>query len=246
MEGRALLVRINRYLSMCGVASRRSAEELIKSGLVSINGKTVTDFGLKVHVGVDRVEFRGKEILPQRKVYYILNKPCCYLSSLKDGIDSKKGLSTLIKQIPERVFPVGRLDYNAEGLLILTNDGELALRVMHPRYGLEKVYLVWLNKPLREQDLKRMLKGTNLEDGFFMPDRVRALKQNLIEITIHEGRKHIVKRFVSSFDYKVTRLLRVAIGPIRLGALPPGQFRPLRNSEIIILKNRLYGRMLNA
>lgn len=246
MEGRTLLVRINRYLAMCGVASRRSAEELIKAGFVKVNGKVVEDLSFKVRAWVDRVEFKGKIILPERQVYYILNKPCCYLSSLKDGIDSKKGLLHLIRNIPERVFPVGRLDYNSEGLMLLTNDGELALRVSHPRYGLEKVYLVWVDKAIKELHVRQMLKGARLEDGFFSPDDVRIIKQNLLEITLHEGRKHIVKRFVSHFGYRVVRLLRVAIGPLRLGALPSGEYRPLKENELRALKFRLYQGRVNA
>lgn len=141
MERGEVLVRLNRFISMCGVASRRKADKLIKEGKVKVNGITIKEMGYRVDPQKDVVEVEGRVIKAPRYRYVILNKPCCYLSSLAEGKDGKKSIKELIKNIPERVYPAGRLDYNAEGLLVLTNDGELANRIMHPRYKLKK--LTW-------------------------------------------------------------------------------------------------------
>lgn len=243
MEGGALLVRLNKYLSMCGVASRRKADELILQGRVRVNGLVVKELGWRVDPQKDVVEVDGKEIKPSRYRYIILHKPCCYLTTLGDAKDGKKSIKELIKDIPEKVYPAGRLDYNAEGLLILTNDGELANRIMHPRHKLPKTYLVWISGKVSNESLQAMKKGARLEDGPAKPDSVRLIKHmedmSVIEIVFHEGRKHIVKRFISSFGHKVLRLKRVAIGPIKLGKLKPGQWRDLTEEELKSLRKAL-------
>ncbi len=244
MEGRAILVRLNRYLSMCGVASRRKADELILQGRVKVNGLVVKELGWRVDPKRDVVEVDGKEVKPLKYRYIILYKPCCYLTSLGDPKEGKKTIKELIKDIPERVYPAGRLDYNAEGLLILTNDGELAHRIMHPRHKLPKVYLVWVSGKVSKETIDAMKGGAVLEDGFAKPDSVKLVKHgkdnSLLEIVFHEGRKHIVKRFVSHFGRKVIRLKRVAIGPIGLGSLKPGQWRDLTREELKSLRQALH------
>jgi len=243
MEGGALLVRLNKYLSMCGVASRRKADQLILEGKVKVNGLVVKELGWKIDPERDVVEVDGKEVKPSRHRYIILYKPCCYLTSLGNAQDGKKTIKELIKDIPERVYPAGRLDYNAEGLLILTNDGELANRIMHPRYKLPKVYLVWTSGKVSKETLEAMKRGAKLEDGFAKPDSVKLIKHlrdaSLLEIVFHEGRKHIVKRFVSRFGHKVIRLKRVAIGPVRLGKLKPGEWRDMTKEELKSLRQAL-------
>ncbi|MDQ7038608.1 MAG: pseudouridine synthase [Aquificota bacterium] len=229
-------VRLNRFLSMCGVASRRKADQLIKEGRVKVNGEVVTSLGVKVDPEVDRVEVDGKEVKIPRKRYIILNKPPYYLTQLGESPDGRRTIQELIKDVPERVYPVGRLDYNTEGLLILTNDGELANRIMHPRYKLPKVYVALVKGVVPRNKLKRMRQGTELEDGFARPDDVKILRyegpRTWVQITFHEGRKHLVKRFLGKFGHPVIRLIRTAIGPVRLGDLPQGKWRDLTEREL--------------
>lgn len=240
MEGGTLLVRLNKYLSMCGVTSRRKADQLIKEGRVKVNGLVVRELGYKIDPHKDTVEVDGKVLKPPRKRYIALYKPCCYLTAIGRGVGNKKPLDELLKGIPERVFPAGRLDYNAEGLLILTNDGELANRILHPRYKLPKVYKVLVKGKVEQATLKRMLEGAQLLDGFAKPQDVKFLRyegeNTWLQITFTIGRKHIVKRYCAHFGHKVLRLIRIAIGPIRLGKLSPGKWRDLTLQEVTELK----------
>ncbi len=224
---------------MCGITSRRKAEKLILEGKVKVNGKTVKELSFKVDLKKDRVEVNGKLIRPQRKVYIILNKPPLYLTSLKDEGD-KRSIIHLLRGVKERVFPVGRLDYNSEGLLLLTNDGELAHRVLHPSYKLPKTYLVLVEGKITKAKLERIRRGALLEDGFAHPEEVLIRKtynsKTLLEITFTEGRKHLVKRYLGHFGHKVLRLKRIRIGPISLGNLKRGQLRYLTREEVRLLK----------
>ena len=230
------MIRLNRYLSMCGVTSRRKADELIKAGRVRVNGEVVRDLGVKIDPEVDRVEVDGKEVTQPPKRYIILNKPAGYLTQLGPSQSGKRTLDELLRDVPVRVFPAGRLDYNTEGLLFLTNDGELANRVLHPRYKLPKVYHALVKGKVGRNRLRSLARGAELEDGFAKPDSVRILGyrdgNTLIEITFHEGRKHIVKRYMAKMGHPVIKLKRVAIGPLRLGNLPSGKWRDLTESEL--------------
>jgi len=181
---------------MCGVTSRRKADELIRSGRVRVNDEVVRDLGVKVDPEIDRVEVDGREVRPPRRRYIALNKPA------------------------------GRLDRDTEGLLILTNDGELAHRILHPRYKLPKTYLALVRGRVSSGTVRRMLKGIELEDGF------AEGKNTLLEAVFHEGRKHLVKRFLARFGHPVVKLKRTAVGPVKLGKLPPGKWRDLTPGEL--------------
>ncbi len=228
-------VRLNRFLSLAGITSRRKAEFLILEGKIKVNGKVVRDLAFKVNPAQDEVEVFGRRVEPQRKRYIALNKPCCYLSALEDK--NKKTVKELVRGIPERVFPVGRLDYNTEGLLLLTNDGELANRILHPKYKLPKVYLAVVAGIVRDSTLREMRAGREIEDGFAKPDSLELLRtyrdnRSLLRIVFHEGRKHLVKRYLGNFGHRVLRLKRIAVGPIQLGNLPVGKWRDLSKREL--------------
>lgn len=238
-----MIIRLNRYLSMCGITSRRKADDFIKKGRVKINGFVVKELGYSVDTETDTIEISGRVVRPEKKRYLLLNKPRLYLTSLGEGEEGKKTIEELIKDIPERIYPVGRLDYDTEGLLILTNDGELANGILHPSYGLAKVYLALVKGTVRAKTLERIITGTQLEDGPAIPDDVGILKyedkNTLIEIKFHEGRNHLVKRFLAEFNHPVLKLKRTRVGPIKLGKLTKGSWRDMTEEEIVALKKAI-------
>lgn len=231
---------MNKFLADAGVCARRKADKLIEEGRVKVNGEPAK-LGMTVNPQRDIVEVDGKPVKPQRKRYLIFNKPCCVLTQLGKDPRGRKTLDEFLNKIPERVFPVGRLDYNTTGLLILTNDGELAQRILHPRYKLPKVYIALVEGRVHPKTLKEMKKGTELEDGFAKPDGVRIVRyegdDTRLEIVFHEGRKHIVKRFLAKFGHRVKQLHRTQIGPIKLGKLPPGKIKEMNIVELNRLKH---------
>jgi len=238
-----LRVRLNRYLSQCGAASRRKADGLIKSGQVSVNGEKLCELGVTIDTGKDTVELLGKVIKPETKRYLILNKPRLFITALGEGEEDKKTIQELIRDIPERVYPVGRLDYDVEGLLILTNDGELANRIHHPRYELSKLYRATVKGKITTEKTLRMREGVELEDGFAKPDSIKIIKSeselSVIEIAFHEGRNHLVKRFFEEFGNVVQKLQRISVGPINLGGLQRGKWRALKAQEMERLNQAL-------
>jgi len=225
-----LKIRLNKYISMCGVTSRRNADELIKNGAVSINGMTERNLGCTIDPENDVVQVRGIVIKPEGNRYIILNKPKLYITALGEGQDDKRTIQELITKIPQRVYPVGRLDYDVEGLLVLTNDGELANRVLHPSFELKEKCL-------------RMQKGVELEDGYAKPDFVKILKtdktSSIVEISFHEGRNHLVKRFFAEFKHPVKQLRRISVGPLNIGNINRGEWRDLTSRELKSLKKAL-------
>ena len=236
-------IRLNKYLSMCGVSSRRGADELITKGVVSINGETERNLGCTIDPENDVVQVRGKIIDPERKRYVILNKPKLFITALGEGQDEKKTIQELISDIPERVYPVGRLDYDVEGLIVLTNDGELANRILHPSFELTKVYSAVVKGNISKEKSLRMEEGVELEDGFAKPDSLKILKtdktSSTVEIAFHEGRNHLVKRFFAEFTHSVKQLRRISVGPLNLGNLDRGRWRDLTNKELKSLKKAL-------
>lgn len=234
-------MRINKYIAHAGVASRRKAEELIKKGLVTINGKTVTELGTTVKSG-DRVEVEGSPIYNEEKVYYILNKPRGTISSVSD----EKGRQTvvdLLPQVTERIYPVGRLDWDTSGLLILTNDGDFTDKMIHPRNEIDKVYLARVKGIATKENLRPLTKGVSVDGKKTKPARYNILKvdveknRSVVELTIHEGRNHQVKKMFESVGLLVDKLSRTKFGTLDLAGLRPGESRRLNKKEISQLHN---------
>ena len=233
-------IRLNKYLSMCGVSSRRGADNLISDGVVSINGKNERNLGSTIDPDNDVIRVRGKIIKPEQNRYLILNKPKLYITALGEGQDEKRTIQELITEIPERVYPVGRLDYDVEGVILLTNDGELANRVLHPSFELKKTYFAIVKGNVSNAKSLRMAQGVELEDGYAKPDSIKLLKTDKIsstlEISFHEGRNHLVKRFFAEFMHPVRQLRRMSVGPLSIGNLERGRWRDLSIKELKNLK----------
>lgn len=232
-------IRLNKYISESGYCSRRKADELIKAGRVRVNSKIITELGYKINPETDKVYVDDVLIKPKEENIYIkLYKPRGYLTALGKDKFGKKTLTDLFREISlkDKVFPAGRLDFDSEGLLILTNDGDFANILIHPKYEIEKVYKVLLDGVVDDNKLEKIKKGTVLEDGFFKPDRIRVLSFNgnktLVEVVIHSGKKRILRRFFKAFGHRVLRLIRVKIGNISVNGLKPGQFEYIPKSQI--------------
>lgn len=235
-------IRLNRFLAHSGICSRREADELIKAGLVTINGQIVKEMGIKVRPG-DQVKYNGETIHSERKVYILLNKPKNYITTSEDEKRRKTVMDLIREACPERVFPVGRLDRNTTGVMLLTNDGELSSRLIHPRYEKKKIYHVRLDRNLRKEDMQAISKGITLEDGPITPDAVSYVegkKKDEIGIEIHSGRNRIVRRIFEYFGYKVINLDRVYFAGLTKKNLPRGKWRFLTDQEVNALKMNLY------
>ena len=227
-------VRLNRYLAASGVCSRRAADQMILTEDVKVNGSPVTELGTKIDPNVDRVTVRGRRVVPSTEVIFIaLNKPRGYVTTMKDE-RGRKCVRDLVNGVGARVFPVGRLDKDTEGLLLFSNDGFAAHRLMHPSFGVEKVYRATLDKPLSSKGLTDLRKGVELKDGVARVTRVRRLQKEggVLELTIREGRKREVRRIFTELGARVTRLQRIRFGPVGLGKLPKGKWRRLSRAEV--------------
>jgi len=233
-------MRLQKYMASCGVASRRKCEELISDGKVSVNGEIVTELGTQVEE-TDEVCYMGQRLqLEVENVYYMLNKPAGYVTTVQDEKD-RPTVIELIKDEKHRVFPVGRLDYNTSGLLILTNDGELTYELTHPKHHVNKCYEVKVKGPLSESAQKALRSGVIIEGRKTYPAEVRILrkgqKTTLFHLTIHEGRNRQVRKMCEAVGYPVLSLQRVAIGKLKLGELKLGEYRELTKEEVGYLKN---------
>lgn len=227
-------IRINRYLSMCGVASRRKADEMIVEGLVTVNGKVMQDVGLRINPRKDKVVVNGRQIVQVHdSIYLVMNKPKDTITTLKD----ERGRTTVMSLVKSkhRVYPIGRLDRNTTGVLLLTNDGEFAHRLMHPKREIPKSYIVTCATAVVREHIEKLRRGIKLEDGMTSPAEVvqiGATKGKEIGITIHEGRNRQVRRMFESLGYEVKKLDRVAYGPITKEGLARGEVRSLTKTEV--------------
>ncbi|MCC6417222.1 MAG: rRNA pseudouridine synthase [Gemmataceae bacterium] len=232
------LERLNKVLAHAGVGSRRHAEDLIRAGRVTIDGRTVRELGTRVAPD-QRVCVDGDPIHTERSVYWMVHKPTGYICTNNDP-DGRPVATDLVPQVTQRVYTVGRLDESSEGLLLLTNDGDLANRLMHPRYGVEKTYLVQVAGNPSREDLLQLLKGVYLSDGHVRARRVKRLKKagesTWLRIALAEGKNREIRRMLARLEHKVLRLRRIALGPLRLGGLARGKARRLTAEEIADLR----------
>ena len=239
-EERIDMERIQKILAKAGIASRREAERMVTEGRVTVNGKVVNKLGFKADSSKDYIKVDGKKLGRfEPKVVLLLNKPTGFISTVKDP----KGRPTaidLIKDIKWRVYPVGRLDFDAQGLLLLSNDGDLTHFLSHPKFSIPRTYLVKVRGVPEEERLTRLKRGVMLEDGKARAVSAQILRQRgkntWIQVVVTEGRNHLVKRMFSAIGHPVLKLQRVGFGPIQLGSLPIGQYRYLTSGEVMKLK----------
>ena len=231
-------MRLQKYLAACGVASRRESERLIEAGQITINGTAAT-LGDSVDPDVDAVEYNGQPVSLDAKVYLVLNKPRGVVTTARDTHRRKTVLDCL-DGVSARVFPVGRLDMDVEGALILTNDGELAHRLMHPSYGVEKVYMAWVRSAVSPETVARLEAGVDLDDGKTAPARVAVIESydgaSLLRLVLREGRKREVKRMCAAVGHPIRALRRISIGGVHTGNLQPGEWRYLSAGEVAALQ----------
>jgi 23S rRNA pseudouridine2605 synthase len=240
-EGPAL-IRLNRYIALSGICSRREADERISRGEVTVDGKKVTSLGTKVPMNAD-VRVRGRKISPEKKVYILLNKPKDCITTAKDP-EGRKTVFDLIR-LPDntRIFPVGRLDRNTTGVLLLTNDGALAQKLTHPRYAQKKIYQVTLDRDLTRTDMEKLVSGIELEEGKIAADAVSYVHEEdkkIIGMEIHSGQNRVVRRLFEKLGYRVKQLDRVSFAGLTKKALPRGRWRHLTEKEIVMLRRHLF------
>ena len=233
--------RLQKYLAECGIASRRKCEEYILQGKVQVNGKTITELGVKVNPEKDKITFEGKNVKQEeRKVYILLNKPIGYVTTSDEQFGRDKVLD-LVK-VRERVVPVGRLDMYTSGALILTNDGDFVYKVTHPKHEIEKTYTVTIIGIVKKEEVEKLKKGVEIEDYITKPAKVKILKideeknQSRLEITIHEGKNRQVRKMCEAIGHKVLALHRSKIAGIDVKDIPLGKWRYLTNKEVNKIK----------
>ena len=236
-------MRINKYIALCGVASIRKAEELILAGRVTVNDEVMTELSYKVDEENDIVKVDDKLIKEENKlVYILLNKPEGYITTVKDQFDRPSVLD-LVSDIKERVYPIGRLDYETSGLLLLTNDGDLTYKLTHPKHEVDKTYVARVKGKLTKEEIERFKTGLKIEDYTTAPAKLKVIKydeqrdSSLLEIKIHEGKNRQVRKMCKAINHPVLRLRRSAMGKIKIGDCEIGKYRYLTEDEIKYLKN---------
>ena len=236
------VVRLNKFIANSGVCSRREADTLIQSGVVTVNGEVVTELGTKINILTDDIRFNGQRLKGEEKVYIVMNKPKGYVTTASDP-HAEKTVMDLLKGCPTRVFPVGRLDKNTTGVLMFTNDGEMAERLTHPSYNKKKIYQVVLDAPLTEEDKEKILAGIELNDGVVAADELEyidAHDHRQLGIEIHSGKNRIVRRIFESLGYEVRALDRVYFAGLTKKGLKKSDWRYLTEGEVNILKMGAY------
>ena len=231
-------IRLNRYIANAGICSRREADQLIAQGLIKVNGKVVTELGTKVG-SADKVTYKDKALRKEKHSYILMNKPKDFITTVSDDRGRKTVIDLIKNRVTERVVPVGRLDKNTTGLLLLTNDGDLTKKLTHPSYEIQKLYTVKADRNITEKDLESLSEGLKLDDGFIRPDSVSRLKdrgKDEIGIELHSGRNRIVRRMMEHLGYKVIRLDRIMFAGLTKKDLPRGKWRELKGHEISQLK----------
>ncbi len=229
--------RLQKFMADCGVASRRKCEEIILSGKVTVNGEIIRELGTKVTEN-DRVLVNGKPIKSvSKKIYILMNKPSGYLTSVGDDRGRSTVMDLVEGEISTRIFPVGRLDFDTEGLLIMTNDGNLANGLMHPKNKVEKTYKAVIDSVPSPADIEALKRGVVIDGRKTYPAKVNWLRDNTVLITIHEGRNRQVRKMFETLGYKVKYLQRISIGNLKLGNVPLGRWRHMNSSEVNYLKN---------
>jgi len=231
-------IRLNKFIANSGVCSRREADELIKMGLISVNGTTITELGYKVNPG-DEVRHESKVLRAEKPVYILLNKPKGFITTTVDPQERRTVMHLVGNVVKERVYPVGRLDRNTTGLLLLTNDGELAERLMHPSFKVKKIYKVELDRPLTKADAQRIMEGVKLEEGRAMVDDLAIVSEDrkTVGIEIHIGWNRVVRRIFESMEYEVIKLDRTVYAGLNKKDLGRGEWRFLKKEELVLLKH---------
>jgi 23S rRNA pseudouridine2605 synthase len=231
-------IRLNKFISNSGVCSRREADNLIAMGLISVNGKVITEMGYKVNPG-DEVRYENKILRAEKPVYILMNKPKGFLTTTRDPQERNTVMHIIGSAIKERVYPVGRLDRNTTGLLLLTNDGDLAEKLSHPSYNVKKIYKVELDKPLTKNDFQKILDGVSLEEGRAVVDDLAVVSPDgkTIGLELHIGWNRVVRRIFEALGYQVVKLDRTVYAGLDKKDLPRGEWRILTREEIIRLKN---------
>ncbi len=230
-------IRLNKYIANAGVCSRREADKLINEGLIKVNGQVVSAVGTMVKT-TDTVEYNGKSLNPEKLVYVLLNKPKDCVTTLSDPYAKRTVIDIVKNACTERIYPVGRLDKMTTGVLLLTNDGDLAKKLTHPSHEHRKIYHAFLDKPITKEDLNKIEIGFELEDGFIKSDKLSLVKDNAYEvgIEIHSGKNRIVRRIFKHLGYEVVKLDRVYFSGLTKKDVPRGKWRFLTQKEITFLK----------
>ena len=235
-------IRLNKFIANSGVCSRREADELILAGVVTVNGEVVTELGTKVNINTDDIRFNGERLKGENKVYIVMNKPKGYVTTASDP-HADKTVMDLLKSCPTRVFPVGRLDKNTTGVLMFTNDGEIAEKLTHPSYDKKKIYQVSLDNRLKQEDYEKILSGVELNDGIIAADELEYIEADdhrKLGIEIHSGKNRIVRRIFESLGYEVKALDRVYFAGLTKKGIKRGDWRYLTEGEINLLRMGAY------